>query len=360
MVHAAVEKQTASVLVAGNLVLDVTPVFPEQGQTIYMSDFVPGRLMQMNGIQIHAGGVCGNVGMALASLQTEVTIMAHTCNDEIGDILRRKLSLSGIQSDFMISDQANTSYSIVIAPPGIDRIFLHDPGVSDFFDASDVTDEKLASSKFFHFGYPPLMRKIYQDNGESLADMFRRAKRLGLLTSLDMAFIDPKSPASEVDWEVILSKTLPFVDYFVPSIDEMASIFFPDRYKERVLGDALSLSKDLRPLGRRILALGAKHILIKCGEAGIYYLDADSRTEGFCDAFKPDVVISANGAGDAAVAGFISSIIHGLSFEQSVKCAAAAGALAVSSYNTASAIIPIQDIRHRISSGWRQIHSINE
>lgn len=360
MVHAPVNKMTASVLVAGNLVLDVTPVFPERDQPICMSDFVPGRLMQMNGIQIHAGGVCGNVGMALAALQTDVTITALIGADEFGDILSRKLSASGIQSAFVKSDRANTSYSVVIAPPGIDRIFLHDPGVSDYFEASDVKDERLASAEFFHFGYPPLMRKIYQDHGDALADLFRRAKTLGLLTSLDMAFIDPKSHASEANWEVILSKTLPYVDYFLPSVDEMAAIFFEDRYKERLLGDPLSLSKDILPLAKRIAELGAHHLVIKCGEAGIYYRDDTGKTEGFCDAFEPDKVVSANGAGDAAVAGFISSVLMGLSFEQSVTCAAATGALAVSSYNTALAIIPIQELWQRINNGWRQNHSISE
>ena len=31
-----------------------------------------------------------------------------------------------------------TSYSIVLAPPGIDRVFLHHPGANDTFCADDV------------------------------------------------------------------------------------------------------------------------------------------------------------------------------------------------------------------------------
>jgi len=360
MGHIPTNMTAQTVLVVGNLVLDMTPVFPERGRPINMSDFVPGRLLQMNGIQVHAGGVCGNVGMALAALQTDVTITAIVGEDEFSDILSRKLMASGVNINCKKSGQTNTSYSIVIAPPGIDRIFLHDPGVSDYFETSSVTDESLRSSQFLHFGYPPLMRKIYQDDGESLADLFRRAKQFGLYTSLDMAFIDPNSRASEANWNTILSKTLPYVDFFLPSIDDMASIFFEDRYKARLTGQALSLSNDLLPLAKKIKELGAKNIVIKCGEAGIYYCGEEGKTEGFCDAFAPDKVVSANGAGDAAIAGFISAIIRGHSLEQSVACAAAAGALSVASYDTVSALITFKELSLRMANGWGRIHSIQE
>ena len=60
-----------------------------------------------------------------------------------------------------------TSYTVVLNPPGIDRIFLHCPGANDTFTDEDVTDEVLGGASLFHFGYPPLMKQIWSDGGSA-------------------------------------------------------------------------------------------------------------------------------------------------------------------------------------------------
>ena len=107
----------------------------------------------------------------------------------------------------------------MIAPPGIDRVFLHNPGSNNTFVADDVDYEVLAGAGVFHFGYPPLMEKMFAEGGAELTDIFRRARETGATTSLDMALPDPNSPAGRVDWDAILKKTLPCVDLFLPSIE---------------------------------------------------------------------------------------------------------------------------------------------
>ena len=56
-----------------------------------------------------------------------------------------------------------SSYSVVINPPGVDRTFLHCTGANDTFTAADVTDDQLKGARLFHFGYPTLMQRIYND-----------------------------------------------------------------------------------------------------------------------------------------------------------------------------------------------------
>src|SRR3990172_9091313 len=53
----------------------------------------------------------------------------------------------------------------------------------------------LAEARLFHFGYPPLMKRMYEARGHELREIFRRAKGTGVTTSLDMALPDPSSPA---------------------------------------------------------------------------------------------------------------------------------------------------------------------
>ena len=47
----------------------------------------------------------------------------------------------------------------------MDRSFLHCPGANDTFGPEDIDVERLAGVSLFHFGYPPLMRRMYSDGG---------------------------------------------------------------------------------------------------------------------------------------------------------------------------------------------------
>lgn len=41
----------------------------------------------------------------------------------------------------VVVDEEETSYTVVIVPPGFDRIFLHNPGVNNTFCADDINSE---------------------------------------------------------------------------------------------------------------------------------------------------------------------------------------------------------------------------
>lgn len=50
--------------------------------------------------------------------------------------MKKKAIVAG--DDLIIEDGEITSYSVVVAGPGIDRIFLHCPGANDTFDGSGI------------------------------------------------------------------------------------------------------------------------------------------------------------------------------------------------------------------------------
>ena len=77
-----------------------------------------------------------------------------------------------------------------------------------------------------------------------MADIFRRAKQHGLLTSLDMSLPDPKSEAGQVDWPAWLQRVLPHVDIFLPSLDETQLMM-------RTKAGPRELSEKLRQYGAR-------------------------------------------------------------------------------------------------------------
>lgn len=263
------------IIVAGHICLDITPVFPAGSPQPLNRLLAPGKLVQMAGVDLHTGGAVANTGLALKILGAEVELMGKVGDDDFGRLILERLRQYDAAEGMIVSPDSTTSYSIVIAPPGTDRIFLHNPGANDTFRADDIDPGKLTGAAWFHFGYPPLMRHMYAEDGAELAEIFRRAKAAGLHTSLDMAAVDPGTDAGQADWTLILRRVLRYVDCFVPSVEELCFMADRPRY-ERWLrraegGDVtavLDLDADIRPLARQVLALGAHELLIKCGAPG--------------------------------------------------------------------------------------------
>jgi len=73
------------------------------------------------------------------------------------------------------------------------------------------------------------MQKFYENAGEELVKIFRRVRKMNIITSLDMAMPDPESPAGKVDWLKFFKNVLPLVDVFIPSVDELLYMLIKER-----------------------------------------------------------------------------------------------------------------------------------
>ena len=345
------------VVVAGHICLDITPVFPGDKLGTPAELLVPGKLLHMDGVDVHTGGSVANTGLAMAFFGTEVRLMGKVGDDAFGqiilDILRRH---GGGIEGMKVDPHTVTSYSVVLALPGQDRMFLHAPGANDSFSVGDVNFDVIADADLFHFGYPPLMRRMYENGGAELVELFRRVKELGLATSLDMAAIDPASEAAKVDWRELLRNLLPHVDFFLPSIEELCFM--------------LGYSREQTPeaLAGELLEMGAKVVVIKCGEKGLYYRTASDLSgvgvkaklntadwknrQGFQPAFPPEKLCSATGAGDTCIAAFLTAMLAGRPLEDCICLAAATGASCVETYDALSGLKPFAVLEERIDNGW--------
>ena len=205
----------ASVVVAGHICLDITPDFPNIKIDKVDDMLVPGRLIQMGSVDVHIGGCVSNTGLALKILGANVSLMGKIGNDDFGSIVSDQIKSHNAINSMSISGEEDTSYSVVIAPRGIDRIFLHHSGANNYFYEQDLDFDIIKDARLFHLGYPPLMKSLYADGGSELLKILQRVKSLGVATSLDMAAVDENDEAGKVDWEAILEKVLPYVDFFV-------------------------------------------------------------------------------------------------------------------------------------------------
>ena len=366
-------------IVAGHICIDITPVFPE-GKVKRLSDvMIPGKTVNMEQAVVKTGGAVANTGLAMKLFGADVKLIGKVGTDEIGEMVRTVMKKYGADQDIVVSDEAASSYTIVLAPPGIDRMFLHCSGVNDTFCAADVSDEALEGVSLLHFGYPSLMRRMYQDGGAELVELYRRAHEKGVLTSLDFSAIDAGSEAGRVDWTDILKKVIPYVDFFVPSLEELGYMMNRSLYEEwlrKADGDSIervvTVEHDVHPLADKLLSWGAKCILIKCGAPGVYYRTADrermqpvcealglsaeewAEMEGFEPSFVPRRVRSATGAGDTSIAAFLTSVLRGCSLKKSVCMATAAGASCVEAYDALSGLSTFEALEERIASGWEK------
>ena len=364
-----------TIVAAGHICLDITPVFPANKAYDRVQDIlIPGKLIQTEAADVHTGGSVANTGLAFKLLGGDVRLLGKVGDDAFGTIVKKILSSYGAGG--LVTDPgSSTSYSVVLAVPGIDRVFLHNPGANDTFCGADIPDGALADAALFHFGYPPLMRRMYENGGRELAELFRRAKGLGAATSLDFAAIDPDTPAGHIDWQAILARVLPNVDFFVPSFEELCFMLDRPRYERLAarggdLTDRLDIGAEVVPLADRLIAMGCRVVLIKCGTAGMYLRTAgrdalagvsrrlDLDPDAWADrkylqkCFRADEVRSGTGAGDTSIAAFLTAVLAGRTPERCAELAAAEGACCVTAYDALSGLRPLNELEARIDAGW--------
>jgi sugar/nucleoside kinase (ribokinase family) len=373
------EKPRKKVVVAGHICLDITPVFPETFHGEIQQLFVPGKLINVENALVHVGGAVANTGLAMAFFGADVKLMGKVGDDEFGEIICRMVKSHSIAKGMVTSKTSHTSYSIVLAVPGNDRIFLHYPGTNDTFEYADLDMEAIQQATLFHFGYPPLMKCLYINNGQKLTKIFQAVSNSGVATSLDLAAVDPTSLAGEADWQTILNRTLPFVDIFMPSAEELLFMLDRKKYDQLIqaaggkdLTTIIDVPRDVKPLAEKVLQMGTKIAVIKCGEPGIYYKTAENgiisqlenklefslggwpNREGFEASYIPDHVVSATGAGDVTIAAFLTALLSEYSLERCLKYATAAGACCVEAYDSLSGLKSFQEIQEKIDAGWKK------
>lgn len=325
------EQADYDAIVAGYLCVDLTPGFAPTRQSVPLGQLLqPGRLVQVEGLSISPGGAVANTGLAMRRFGQRIALSGMVGRDPLGDLLLRAMPEDA--GSIQRSDRAGTGYSIVIAPPGSDRLFLENPGCNVLFTAESIDPARIAQSRLVHLGYPPLLDSLYAEDGRPLQRLLARIQELGATTSLDMTLPDPHSPAGQANWRGILDRTLPHVDIFVPSIEELLFMLEPEAYAalnaragSGGLIDAIDHAAFER-LADRILLLGVKVLLIKAGHRGAYLRTAESPAR-WIDPFPvdPDRMINACGAGDCAVAAFLTALLNGNPVEQAARYAMLAG-----------------------------------
>ena len=169
---------------------------------------------------------------------------------------------------------------------------------------------------------------------------------------------------------------MPYVDIFVPSIEEILYMIDRDKYdafKNSASGDDMIHVVNIDILGDiadKLHTLGAKMVLLKCGEKGCFASTTtiDERFGKACpkdieswtnrkvheQCFKVKEVVSTTGAGDSTIAGFLSSLLTECSLEEALFNATAVGATCVGTIDVVSGMRPLATINKQ-AKAWQKM-----
>ena len=353
------------VIVAGHICLDIIP------EIDHSFALIPGRLYEVGPPVLATGGAVSNTGVTLHLLGVPTTLLGKIGTDAFGDIVCEVLRRygPGLDQGMVRTPGEVTSYTAVINIPGVDRTFLHCPGANHHFGADDVTPASLAGAALFHLGYPPIMARTYADDGVELVEIYRKVKAAGLTSSLDMVVPDPNGPGGKANWLTIFERTLPNVDIFLPSADELLYVLDRSSFGE---GDKIGPAK-VSTLGQRLLELGVAIAGVKLGSRGLYLRTAGKARLAALGAAGPvDIENWADrelwypvyeipkfggttGAGDATIAGFLAAFLRGQTIESAGCFANAVGACNVQTPDALSGIKSWDETQRLLAAGWKQV-----
>ena len=362
-------------VVAGHICLDVFPTLVSGAVT-----FKPGQTVEAGPVVFSTGGAVSNTGLALNKLGISTGLMGKVGSDLFGQAILQIVEShgSGLSDGMVVVPGESSSYSIIISPPNADRMLIHAPGCNATFGADDVHYDTLESVRLFHFGYPPLMERMYTNNGAELAAIFQRVKAMDITTTLDLSMPDPNSAAGRADWHTILGATLPYVDVFLPSAEEILLMLRRQLFDLFAVNALSSRPLDqMEPelfseLGQTLLDMGAKIVGLKVGDCGLYLRTtnaADLTMMGRCqvkdvvpwshrELWAPcfsTQVVGTTGSGDATIAGFLMGLLRGMTPEETLRAACAVGACNVEAVDALSGIRSWPETAERISAGWPRL-----
>ncbi|MBI1929609.1 sugar kinase [Candidatus Poribacteria bacterium] len=298
------------VLCLGIFVVDVIarPIdkFPEKG-----------KLELFDELELHTGGCANNTAIGLAKLGISVGGMGKIGQDGFGDFVLRTLDENGVDTRGMVRDaNANTSFTFVMVASDGERTFFHYMGANAALSATDIHLELVKGCKILHIAGSLLMPNF---DGEPTAHLLRQAKAAGVTTSLDTVW------DATGNWLKTLEPCLPYVDIFLPSIEEAKQLTGLDSPPE---------------IAQFLMDYGIQTVGLKMGERGSYVRSKGE--ELYAPAYQVNVV-DATGAGDAYVAGFLAGTVMGWDMKRTTELAAATGAACVTAMGTTAGIQNLEE-----------------
>lgn len=280
----------------------------------------PGQqIALLEEIRLTVAGTAAAPAMNLAKLGVDVLAVGRVGDDTLATFLRAALGQYGADVSGLITDpERQTSSTLLPIRPDGSRPALHVIGANAGLTEDDVPWDLVGPGTVFHFGGAFILPQL---EGAPAGRVLAKAKELGAVTTLDMV-LSPRPDAAE-----LISPALPYIDYFMPNVEEACWIVgSEDRGRiVRWLHD--------RGVGCTVLSLGGGGVSVaRRGEA-----------ETVVPAYAVDVV-DTTGCGDALTAGFVSGLLDGLSLLDAADRGVACGSLVATGLGSDVGIVDLAQV----------------
>ena len=272
--------------------------FPNESLKLYDSN--PGK------IETSLGGVGRNISENLAKLDIPVRLISAVGNDFYGQKLIKESEKMGIDmKSSLISDSYPTSMYLSIMDEQNDmRVAISQMDIYELIDETFIQENQLllknANIIVLDTNIP---KKTIDYIGMNFSDI--------------PIFVDPVSSKKAMR----LKDSLKYIHTIKPNRHEVSDL----------LGIPADTIDDIRKAGEKFLEKGLKQVFISMGSEGVFA--CDEKTEVFLKAKAKDIK-SATGAGDAFMAGIISSYLKGSQLDKACTYATGASLTALKSYST--------------------------
>lgn len=281
-----------------------------------------GKLGLVDNVQLYSGGCAMSAAIDLAKLGANAALMGCVGNDGFGGFLKQSLTDYSVNIDGLCTtDRADTSASVVLVDSGGERTFLHTRGANGVFTERDIDYSVIEKGKVIFVAGTMLMPSF---DGEPCARMLKKAKDMGKITVLDTAWDDTGR------WMNVLKPCMPFIDYFIPSIEE-----------------ARELSKKQQPeeIADVFFDLGVGHVVIKLGKDGCYVRNTKGEEGIYIPTYSHIKPVDTTGAGDAFCSGFVYGLSKDMDIVESARLGNAVGTHCVMATGATSGIKHYDEIR---------------
>lgn len=272
-------------ILVADVIVETVNEYPEKGQ-----------LVPVNSITIHNGGNAMTASINLRKMDVETKIIGKIGNDVFGDYLKNCLDNAGVDTNGLKTDNTvQTSASVLLVDSMGERSFFHTTGSNAVFSITDIDFDVINECDFVFVTGTYLLNRF---DGEETAEFLKKCKELGKVTFLDVCW------DASGRWGELLNKAMPYIDFFMPSIDEAKCI--AERENPDDIADVF-------------IANGVKNVVIKMGSKGSF-LKTCEQDKGKMFPIIGDVeVVDTTGAGDSFCSGFLAAFSRGKTLEECME-----------------------------------------
>lgn len=280
------------------------------GETLIdlVSDAEQESLLESRTFHMYPGGQATNLVLNASRLGASATLVARVGDDTFGPFLRHHLEAAGVSTDYLYTTPHTPTTLVIVTRSRITPDFAVYRGADAQMIPADMPLSLLPTTSIVHTSAFALSR---EPSRSTVIDFVVQAHKVGCLITFDPNY-HLRLWEMDADPLSVFARFYPYVFLTKPSLDDCIRLFGASQTPEEY--------------ATRFLTLGAQHVVLTMGKAGVLLADAEGMS------FQPAPVVEVvdvTGAGDSFWAGLLTAIIDGYCIADAARVGQAMAAIKI-------------------------------